>query len=525
MPDATHGGRVKTAAPDEIVPLEALAEMHSTFVYAKPDRNYGYPWFHYFVTAAFQAPYVGYLYVSGRLDDPSAYYPYGMSEPASAVRRLAVVGRLSSVLMAAGVVVCAYLLGVGVLGAAGGVLAGGLTLLSFPLLYYSHTVNLDAPLLFWCSLGALAFADIARHGLTMKRAVGIGVVAAVATGTKDQGVLFFAPLGLALLAPGVNGRPAGRYPWKPLLAGFGASAAAYAAATGMLVDPQRHITHVRLMLLEPEFVGSPMAYIESLDATTAEGLLSLLAKSVRALSDVTSPMELILACGGAGILFRREPAMLFLLAPLVAVFLVLTAPIGFVVRRYWIPGLIPITLMAAAALVALYRRNRAAALALGVMAFGWKALVGADLMYRTLEDTRYAAAAWIREHKDSGDRIEHFSSPEAKPNLPADVSSGWVGGLTFQEGDLTRGPQILEYLREEGPRFVLIMPDWTSGPEGETSRDCPPEVFRALQDGSIGYKLGAHFPRPRLLPHWVPTPRLDSQAVAPPIRVFERRRS
>lgn len=524
LPDAAGPERVKTAAPDEIVPLEALAEMHNTFVVSKWNRNYGYPWFHYFVTAAFQAPYVGYLYLSGQWDSPSSEYPYGFRDPVKAVRTLGVVGRLSSVLLSAGTVAAAYFLGLWTFGAPAGALAAGLTMLSYPLLYYSHTVNLEAPLLFWCTLGALAFADIVRRGLDVKRGVGIGVLAALAIATKDQGVLFFAPLGAALLLRSANGAAKDRpYPWKELAAGLGSSIMAYAAAAGMFIDPRRHITHVRLLLFDSERIASEPVYSINHDASTWAGLSALLRDTVSALSDVTSPFELALVAVGIGVLARRSPQLLALLLPIAAFFLLLTVPTGLAIRRYLLPGLVPLTLAAAVGLLAVYKRAPAVAVAIGVLTFGWKATVGADLLYRTTNDSRYAAAAWLEENVEPGDWVEHFSSPEAKPNLPSHAKTRWVAGLTFQNGVVTRGPQILEYLHRDGPRFVLLTPDWTSGPEAETSFDCPPEVFEALQDGSLGYKLVAYFPRTRLLPDWFPTPRLDTQAVSPPIRVFERR--
>ena len=57
LPYATAADRVKTYAADEIVPMEGLAEMYHTFIDHSPERNYGYPLFHYFMVAAAQAPY------------------------------------------------------------------------------------------------------------------------------------------------------------------------------------------------------------------------------------------------------------------------------------------------------------------------------------------------------------------------------------------------------------------------------------------------------------------------------------
>ena len=65
IPHANSPERTKTFATDAILPLEALAEMHNTFIVSKPDRNYGYPWWHYAVVAGAQAPYLAYLLATG----------------------------------------------------------------------------------------------------------------------------------------------------------------------------------------------------------------------------------------------------------------------------------------------------------------------------------------------------------------------------------------------------------------------------------------------------------------------------
>src|SRR5215472_13796273 len=77
LPYATTADRVKTYAADEIVPMEGLAEMYHTFVDHSPERNYGYPLFHYFLVTVAQAPYLGLEKLTGRFQKPSPFYPFG----------------------------------------------------------------------------------------------------------------------------------------------------------------------------------------------------------------------------------------------------------------------------------------------------------------------------------------------------------------------------------------------------------------------------------------------------------------
>ena len=185
VPQATAPDRTKTVATDEILPLEGLAEMHNTFVVSKPDRNYGYPWFHYFETTVAQVPYLAYGKLTGQLGRPSPDFPFGFRDPVTALRWLSWIGRFLSVLMGAGTwsryFVCPNLWDEQV-----GLLASILMLLSYPMVYYSRTGNPDVPSAFWTSLGLVMYSLILRLGFTVKRAFWVGVFAAVAMATKDQ---------------------------------------------------------------------------------------------------------------------------------------------------------------------------------------------------------------------------------------------------------------------------------------------------------------------------------------------------
>ena len=73
------------------------------------------------------------------------------------------------------------------------------------------------------------------------------------------------------------------------------------------------------------------------------------------------------------------------------------------------------------------------------------------------------------------------------------------------------------------PEFVIVIPDWTSTPEMERSSDCPPEIFRELMDGTADYGLAEYIPARGLFSGILARPRLDSQSVSPPVRIFARK--
>lgn len=523
LPHATAPDRVKTVATDELLPLEALAEMRSTFVSPAPDRNLGYPWWHYFVLASAQAPYLGYLYVTGGLTTPTAEYPFGLSDPVRSLEVLTIIGRLVSVLMGAGVVVCVYAMAGTLWGRATGLVAGVLTVLCYPVVYYSRTGNLDVPALFWTALGYVVFARVLEHGLTRGRAALLGLFAALAMATKDQALVVFLPLGLALTLPVFQGR-GGRYRFAPLLTGLGVSVAAYLVATGMLVDPHRHLEHVRRLLFAPEMLTTAVFYHPPHPATLG-GVTAMIGDYGRAAAATLTLPVLAAAFTGALLALRDKPRALVLLVPAATLFLMMTLPTGIVVKRYLLSIVPVVDAFAALALVRLAAMApwRRLALALGLLVtLGPRLLIALDLSWAQAHETRAAAGQWFREHATAGSRVEYFGPPTKLPPLAADVVTARVGGRTVWKGDFDAAP-LLEHLARRGPEFVVVIPDWTSRPQMEHSGDCPEQVYEGLLDGRLGYDLVAHFETPSLLPRALRRPPLDNPSVAPPVRIFERR--
>ncbi|MGE0126730.1 MAG: ArnT family glycosyltransferase [Blastocatellales bacterium] len=527
-PQATAPNRIKTFATDEILPLEALAEMHNTFVVSKPDRNYGYPWWHYFVVAAAQAPYLGYLRLMGGLGASSPEYPFGLQDPVQSLRWLTLIGRMVSVLMGAGVVVAAYYFGSILWGHLAGVTTALLTMLNYLMFYYSRTGNLDVPAFFWSSVGLAIFAKIMTAGLTVRRAAWLGVFAGLAMATKDQSVVVFLPLGGCLLFPRFTQTPEQSTRWRPILAGLAASLAAYTVGAGMIVDPQRHITHVHALLFDSSRISNAVAYWPPHPRTWA-GIAALTGDYLRKLAVMASPPLLLMAVAGAALALRRAPRLLALLLPVAALFVMLIWPTGIAVLRYLAPLALLVSAFAAYALMEM-RSSRLRPLWIPslVILCGWQALIAADLTYAQYRDTRYAAADWFKREAKTGDRVEYFGAPETMPYLSSDIVSRPVAGRANWVGEFGHGSATLQYLAKEGPEYVAIIPDWTSQPGMERSVDCPPEVYEALKDGSVGYALAAYFPPRSLLARffsnrWLSRPPLDNPSVCPPVRIFARR--
>ena len=522
LPHATAPGRIKTVATDEILPLEALAEMRSTFVSPAVDRNLGYPWWHYFVAASAQAPYLAFLKLSGELSEPAPEYPFGLRDPVRSLKVLTILGRLVSVAMGGGIVVAVFFFARALWNTTAGCIAAILTMLTYPMLYYSRTGNLDVPAFFWSAAGFAVLARTFTSGLTVRRAAWLGLFAALAAGTKDQAAALFLPLVLVLLLPRFNHGPGMRYQVAPLVTLVLVGGIGYLVATGMLVDPRRHIQHVHALFFDTGRVTNASAYFPPAPQTWA-GTAGLLRDTALGLGAMMSWPVLILGAIGFVMCVREAKWHWVWLLPVVASFVLLVRAVGIVVLRYLLPFTLLVDAFAALALIRL-RKSRPAVFAGALaVAVGWQLAVALDLSYAQWRETRTAAATWIRANYRPGERIEFFGTGDKLPPLDEGVVSRRVMGRSRYMGESGHGPAVLKYLASEGPEYVIEIPDWTSG-SAERSGDCPPEVWAALMDGSLGYTLVAHFPSPSLLPSPLRRPRLDNPSVAPPVRIFARLR-
>jgi hypothetical protein len=522
LPYATTPDRIKTFATDEILPLEGLAEMRSTFVSAAPDRNLGYPWWHYFVVSAAQAPYLGVLWITGGVSQISPAYPYGLRDPVTALQTLTIIGRLVSVLMGVGIVLASFSFARTLWGDGAGAVAGLLTAVSYLMAYYSRTGNLDVPAFFWSAVALAILAGMTVEGVTIGRAAWFAALAALAVATKEQAAALVLPAFFVLTMRRFTGLAGAATPWPAIVVTVLVGLAVYVAATGMLVDPQRHMAHLHALLFDRDRLSRAAAYFPPV-AHTWPGFATIAWQFVRALASMMSLPVLILAAVGFVIAVRRSAWHVIWLVPFVATFVFFIWLPGIVVVRYLLPLTLFVDGFAAAALVSLRAsRFRPAFVPVLAAVVVFRLLAVLDLSFAQRNDTRYAAADWLRAHYRAGDRLEYFGVTETLPPLDAGVVSRRVMGRQQWVGESGHGPAVLKYLRDAGPAYLVVVPDWTSRPDMPHSADCPPEVYAALLDGSVGYTLAAYFPPVTLWPAPLSRPHLDSPSVAPPVRVFVR---
>lgn len=494
LPHATAPDRILAWGADEVGTLGPVAELYSVFL--NPTLfNPQYPLFHYFVMAAFVVPYLGFLRLTGGLAGLSAEYPYGLADPVSALATMTLLSRLASVLMGAGLVVATWKAASILWGKRVGSLAAVLTLLAFPVVYYSRTSNVDLPALFWTSLGFLVFARCLVDGLTVRRAAWLGIWAAVAVGTKDNSWAFFLAMGLAVTAQQLRAPGTLRERMKPLAAGLLSAAFLYAFTSGLAFRPARWKDHVEWV------VGAAvsMEYPRS--------LMGALGLAVEIVTQVAAGLGwVVLGAALLGVVSSRRsprtawPALALLTVPVLTIF-----PVWFLNFRFVLPM---VWLLALYAAVGFQRglgspsrtTRRLTGVVLGASLL-WLLARDVDLTYQSLRDARYDMGDWLSQHA-SDQSVGYYGSYRKLPPVPASLEWRRMHDVCTLE-QWAQAPDVL-----------VVIPQLPYALEHEWEITDP--TWDALIDGRLGYEAVWRSPNRGLFSR-LPIPFVD-----PPMLIFAR---
>lgn len=533
MPHATAPDRTHAWGTDDETPLGPLAEIHN-IIQPKPDRNLGYPLMHSFIVSAAYAPYLGYLWASGKFTNVSGSYPFGMADPVGALKALSLIAHLVSMLMAAGVVLAAYSAGRTLWGDRTGTLAAVFVMVSFPMFYYSRTGNIDMAVLFFTALALAVFARIIAAGFTVRRAILLGISVGFAVGTKEPSIASFLALPFVLLwlhwrNNGIHHGWFARSFWKaPVLAAF-AAFVAFGLGSGLFVNPERYFAHVqfvrgRLSDLTAGNVGFLSTY-----PYTWSGHLQLAGQITGYLSDAVTLPGLLLAAVGVLWSIRQEPWTSTFALPALTLLIVLFWSARTAQLRYVMPAAFTLALFAARVAARAWESRRlsvrVASTVLAFVIISVSLLRGADLTHAMINDSRYAAAAWLEPRTQPGDRIEYFGVteklPPLKPGVITERAIAYLGPLERPRIGEEAVREIKLGWADRMPKYVIIMPDFHHSMEVPDNVSCPPAIYRDLLDGTLGYHLETDFQTPSLLA-WTRRPSIDYPVVNPPIRIFKR---
>ncbi len=522
-----------TWAADSLQPLTPMAV--GKHVLMGDSRNSGwfyfkYPLGHPTVLLMAQSPYLAWAHFRGELKSPSSTYPYGFKDPERSLAILAVLTRLVSALMGVGVTAVAIVLGWRLFGVVAGELSGFLVAGFYPLVFYSHTANVDVALLFWCVLAILAVVGAAEGDSRLSAAIA-GVAAAMALLTKEQAVGLLAALPFVWLI----------WRWnfgKPLFRGWrGQTFSAVICAVIVTVvvgnvwwNPAGYWNRWRFLLgilpAELREKYAPYQFLVQVPkglSLEREGRHILKAFGV-ALQALTPPVAVLASLGVVVALLRRRGALLLLFTVVAAYYALSLRALELLPVRYVMPLSFFALLLAAATVQEIVqwtvRIPFVGALAQAVVIV-LAILPGLEVDHLLLRDPRYAAEEWLRAHARAGQRIEVYQPQTYLPRFASDLR-------------VTKVPEAerrIDAFAKRRPEFVVLSGGGKAGLTGHYAKDWKPgdaifsdsDAAKQFMLGLRGETLGYHRVVQMQTPlYWI-KPRINS--LNPEINIYVSKES
>ncbi|MEO8601639.1 MAG: glycosyltransferase family 39 protein [bacterium] len=510
-------------AADGIGPVTALGVVRRTFA----GFNSGWFYFKYppgwpFLMAVAFVPYLAGLYLSGGWSHPTAQYPYGFADPERAMFVLAMIGRVLALSFGVGLAAVAYGIGHRLYDRHTGRWAAFFTATAYPLVYYAHTTNLDISYCFWLLLALYAAIVACDTTRALPWAV-LGVAAALALATKEQGFAWLLPLPIMVWTARVRA-DGWRALWaRPTWVMVGAGVLALLLANNALVNPLGFVGRIAYLL------GHPLTHTDARLAPVEFAVWKGAKEWVyveHMWNGLSSSLGLpLLAVAAIGLLlsWRRPASALWLLVPSIALYYLSLRGLELITLRYLLPVTVVACIWIAIALAhvtAAARQGvpRLATLALvgGLAALALGRAVEIDALLTT--DARYQAEAWMQANLPPGARAEVYQKLSFLPRFDGGVTAVYVpieqrtlGGLAERRPDaiVTSSASYKSidqtWAADWRETRTLLKPDPAAG-----------AFLAGLEGGQLPYRVAAVFrQQPRLL-----TNRITS--VAPEIRIYVR---
>lgn len=518
LPAAEHSWAVDGLEPVTVLAIakNSFSEWNSGWFYFK------YPLAYPFTLALAYAPYLAYLFATGQWTKPQSRHPWGFADPDSALLALALIGRATSVLFTLGTIAVAFGIGRRLFGTFGGRLAAWLVATSYPVLFYAHTMNVDASYLFWI-LASLLAALAASESERPAPWVLLGLAAAMAVSTKEQAFGFLLPLPFLAVLLGAR-RQGGRLPGRGIAAMAAAAIGAALVVNNALFNPLGLVARLAYLL------GAPITAVEAPLKPVAfswfkGGLEWTYARQFwDGLDSALGTPLAWLAIAGAVAIWRRPRGALWLLLPALGYYYLSLRGQQLITMRYALPAILALLIVAAGFAAQLRAATagtaRVAVTAAIVLLAGVSLARAVELDLLLARDARYQAEAWIRDNLPAGSRGEVYQKQTYLPRPQPHTEVTQV----------PPGERSIAGLEERGPDFLVLSsasrksishlwnPDWrTTGdllvllPEAD-------RMLRALHEGQLPYRRGALLAqRPRLI-----RPRITG--LCPEIDVWVRQR-
>ena len=486
-----------TIAP--IGPLAAAKEGFSWGVWSSHESTY--PLGHYIVLAAFYAPYVGYLYLSGGLEGGgNAGYPHGLADPVTALTTFTLIARVVSAMMATGIVWVTFLIVRELFERRAAFFAALMVAVCYPLIFYAHVTTLDVPYIFWTMLALYAYTLLMKVGHP-RHYLALGVSAGMALATKDQAYALLIMLPLPVLWFHYRHRATGHFSFASLIQsvkgpeiplGIGGFAATYVVANNLLFNYPRFVLHTRALIAR-------RVYDRVLDPTTLEGHMRLFLQTFSYLArSMNLPLCVLGLIGLAYCLYRYPRRSWPYLVPLVSycgLFIVGSA--FYVHSRHVIILAILLAFFGGKALSDLMavfnnrRLHRGLCYGFVGVLFAYSLVYGFSLDLTLVNDPRAQASDWIQAHVPSGSVIEVYSA--SSRFLPHFSPAYRIEEVDFIE-DGNR-----QDLHARRPDYIVVTEHEyrISADHDEAERLAQAlhdnDYLRGLWNGHLGYELVASF--------------------------------
>ena len=479
-------------AGDELTPKGVLIALSRHFSSGWFDR---YPPLHFYVLTVAYSPVLaadalGWLHLS----DPQQ------------VSLLMLIGRLVSVVAAAGTIVAVYACGAQVFGRRAGVWAAAAMAVVPMFVFYAKTANPEAAYVFWFAT-ALAFYLRAIDSGEVRDVVIFCACAAMSICTKDQAYALFISMPFVLM-----------YRWRViadrrLIIGGAAAALVFIAVQNIALNAQGFLGHVR------DITGPGSNY--RMFPQSLGGHVSLLALTVRL--DVSSWGWPMFVASAAGLVIALRDARLRASAVVVALvagtyYAGFIAVVGYDYDRYLLPICVVQALcagvalewIAAASTADTWRRVAAGAVV------GYSILYGATVDALMIRDSRYDAERWLQAHAGSQRLVATTFPDVVNPRMGA-----------FRSVDI----DTRQDLQKWDPEYFVLDADYARAIAPHRPEAA---LVAGLHDGTLGYRLAYRRRTPSPWP-WLPLghpdlvgPRLTFPVVSflrdlsPTIEIYER---
>ena len=432
---------------------------------------------------------------------------------------LMVIGRLVSVLAAAGILIAICLCTAALFGPRASLFSAAMIALMAPFLYYAKTANVDVPYLFWFSLSMIFYArmlDVVRLG---------DVVAFAAAGmlsicTKDQayGLYLFAPVAVIYRIWRTNRDAGVDSVWRVLvdrrlLGGAATAVLLFALCYNLPLNLTGLVAHVRF-IVGPGSVGYRQF------EPTASGRWALLTATIQLIEESMGWPFFVAALAGVCIAAaapRHRLVLVWMSLPVLSYYFGFIDVVLYNYDRFVLPICFILAMFGGLAIDRLLGASASRWTAATVAAaFAYTLLYAGTVDVLMVGDSRYVVQRWLADRVGSEQTV---GSTGPRDSLPRLDDFAWSEVSTVAD------------LAQRRPTYFVLNADYARSAAEDSAWG---QLIAGLERGTLGYRLVFRYRRPspwRWLPLAHPDlvgPRTEAvvfstlHSINPTIEIFQR---